>query len=188
MASLAWNSSRYSSGTRPRSRNESIWPTFIAAPFIPPSTVTICSAVSIWRRSSALSERSCERTTLAAFVPVCRTATPAAVRPMRASRWTRPVGSFSSAMSAASSQPARGLGVDWPGSYGRVVKGSPVRNRRGPATVTGDEVSHASSHWKAQADREGATPKAGSQETCPRQPIQPLEERVAHVSNSTRWR
>jgi hypothetical protein len=71
------------------------------------------------------------------------------------------------------------VGVDWPRSYGRVVKGSPVRNRRGPATVTGDEVSHASSHWEARADREGATPKAGSQETCPRQPFQPLEERVA---------
>ena len=69
VASFAWNSSRYSSGTRPRSRNESIWPTFIAAPFMPPSTVTICSAVSIWRRSSALSERSCERTTFAALVP-----------------------------------------------------------------------------------------------------------------------
>jgi hypothetical protein len=86
VASLAWNSSRYSSGTSPRSRNESICPTFIAAPFIPPSTVTICSAVSIWRRSRALSERSCDRTTFAAFVPVCLTATPAAVRPMRASR------------------------------------------------------------------------------------------------------
>ena len=51
--SLRWNSSRYSSGTRPTSRNESTWPSFIAAPFIVPSAVTICSAASMWRRSSA---------------------------------------------------------------------------------------------------------------------------------------
>ena len=51
--SLRWNSSRYSSGTRPTSRNESTWPSFIAAPFIVPSAVTICSAASRWRRSSA---------------------------------------------------------------------------------------------------------------------------------------
>ena len=48
-ASLAWNSSRYSSGTRPTSRNDRTWPSFIAAPFIVPSTATICSAASIWR-------------------------------------------------------------------------------------------------------------------------------------------
>ena len=32
--SLRWNSSRYSSGTSPTSRNDSTWPSFIAAPFI----------------------------------------------------------------------------------------------------------------------------------------------------------
>ena len=51
--SLRWNSSRYSSGTRPTSRKDSTWPSFIAAPFIVPSAVTICSAASMWRRSSA---------------------------------------------------------------------------------------------------------------------------------------
>ena len=45
-ASFVWNSSRYSSGTRPTSRNDITWPSFIAAPFIVPSAATICSAVS----------------------------------------------------------------------------------------------------------------------------------------------
>ena len=52
-ASLCWNSSRYSSGTRPTSRNDSTCPSFMAAPFIVPSAVTICSAASIWRFSKA---------------------------------------------------------------------------------------------------------------------------------------
>ena len=52
-ASSAWNSSRYCSGTIPTSMKLSTWPTFIAAPFMPPSTVTICFAVSTWRRSEA---------------------------------------------------------------------------------------------------------------------------------------
>ena len=56
-ASLRWNSSRCSSGTSPTSRNDITWPTFIAAPFIVPSAATICSAASIWRRSSAASLR-----------------------------------------------------------------------------------------------------------------------------------
>ena len=51
--SLRWNSSRYSSGTSPTSRNDITCPSFIAAPFIVPSAVTICSAASMWRRSSA---------------------------------------------------------------------------------------------------------------------------------------
>ena len=51
--SLRWNSSRYSSGTRPTSRNRGPGPIFIAAPFIVPSAATICSAASRWRRSSA---------------------------------------------------------------------------------------------------------------------------------------
>ena len=37
--SLRWNSSRCSSGTRPTSRNDITWPSFIAAPFIVPSAV-----------------------------------------------------------------------------------------------------------------------------------------------------
>src|SRR4028118_1550286 len=48
-ASLAWNSSRNSSGTRPTSRNDMTWPSFIAAPFIVPRAATISSAVSRWR-------------------------------------------------------------------------------------------------------------------------------------------
>ena len=63
---------------------------------MPPSTVTICSAVSTWRRSSALSEPSGERTTFAALVPACLTATFAVARPIFAMRAIRPVGSFSS--------------------------------------------------------------------------------------------
>ena len=52
-ASLRWNSSRCSSGTSPTSRKLITCPSFIAAPFIVPSAVTICSAASTWRRSSA---------------------------------------------------------------------------------------------------------------------------------------
>ena len=51
--SLRWNSSRCSSGTSPTSRKLITCPSFIAAPFIVPSAVTICSAASRWRRSSA---------------------------------------------------------------------------------------------------------------------------------------
>ena len=68
-ASLCWNSSRYSSGTMPTSRNDSTCPSFIAAPFIVPSAVTICSAASIWRFSSATFRCSSLRVTLAARVP-----------------------------------------------------------------------------------------------------------------------
>ena len=49
----------------------STWPIFIAAPFMPPSTVTICFAASTWRRSIAASAFSSERVTFAARVPVC---------------------------------------------------------------------------------------------------------------------
>ena len=72
--SLRWNSSRYSSGTSPTSRNDITWPSFMAAPFIVPSTVTICSAASRWRFSSALDAPSSERATLATCVPACLTA------------------------------------------------------------------------------------------------------------------
>ena len=73
-ASLRWNSSRYSSGTSPTSRNDITCPTFIAAPFIVPSAATICSAASMWRRSSAASRPSLVRVTLAARVPAWRIA------------------------------------------------------------------------------------------------------------------
>ena len=53
--SLRWNSSRCSSGTSPTSRKLITCPSFIAAPFIVPSAVTICSAASMCRRSSAAS-------------------------------------------------------------------------------------------------------------------------------------
>src|SRR4051812_15868309 len=91
-ASLCWNSSRYSSGTRPTSRKLMTCPSFIAAPFIVPRTATICSAVSIWRRSSALARSSSSRPTFAARVPSCLAPSPAASRPMRAARAQREVG------------------------------------------------------------------------------------------------
>ena len=76
--SLRWNSSRYSSGTRPTSRNESTWPIFIAAPFIVPSAATICSAASRWRRSSAACLPFSSRVRFAAWVPSRRVPWPAA--------------------------------------------------------------------------------------------------------------
>ena len=97
-ASFAWNSSRCSSGTSPTSRNDSTWPSFIAAPFIVPSAVTICSAASRWRRSSAACAPSLERVTLAARVPACRTACLAARLPIFAVRATREVGILSRAI------------------------------------------------------------------------------------------
>jgi hypothetical protein len=85
-ASFFWNSSRWSSGTRPTSRNDSTCPSFIAAPFMVPSTSTICSAVSTWRFSSAAVDASSERTTFTVFVPACFAADEAAARPTLASR------------------------------------------------------------------------------------------------------
>ena len=68
-ASLCWNSSRYSSGTIPTSRNDSTCPTFIAAPFIVPSAVDDL----LGRLDVAALERdlppSSLRATLAARVP-----------------------------------------------------------------------------------------------------------------------
>jgi hypothetical protein len=43
-------------------------PSFIAAPFMFPSTSKICSAASSWRRSAAARRPSFERATFAAFV------------------------------------------------------------------------------------------------------------------------
>src|SRR5215211_7469958 len=90
--SLRWNSSRYSSGTRPTSRNESTCPSFMAAPFIVPRAVTICSAASMWRRSSATCLPLSSRAMLAAWVPSWRVPWPAARRAMRAVRTMRDVG------------------------------------------------------------------------------------------------
>ncbi len=58
----------------------------MAAPFIVPSTSTICSAVFTWRISSAASDASSVRTTFAVLVPACFTADDAAARPTLASR------------------------------------------------------------------------------------------------------
>src|SRR5205807_3698078 len=72
--------------------NDITCPTFIAAPFMVPRAATICSAASMWRRSSAASRPSLLRATLAARVPACLTACPAAKRPTLAVRPTREVG------------------------------------------------------------------------------------------------
>ena len=98
IASFAWKRSRCSGGTIPRSTKESTWPSFIAAPFMPPSTVTICSAASSCRRSIAASARSSERVMLAVRVPACLTAWPAAAAPTRANRPSRPVGTRSATL------------------------------------------------------------------------------------------
>src|SRR4051812_1034510 len=100
-ASLAWNSSRYSSGTRPTSRKLITWPSFIAAPFMVPRAATICSAVSTWRLARARSAASSERATLAARVAACLVPWVAASRPMRAARDQRDVGIRSLAIELA---------------------------------------------------------------------------------------
>ncbi len=96
--SLRWNSSRCSSGTSPTSRKLITCPSFIAAPFIVPSAVTICSAASTWRRSSAALRPSSERVTFAARVPRCRAACPAASVDTFAVREIREVGILSFAI------------------------------------------------------------------------------------------
>ena len=95
LASSCWNSSRCSSGTSPTSRKDITWPSFIAAPFIVPSTATTCLAVSSWRRASASSEASSLRVTLAARVPSRFTASLAASVATVAVRRAREVGIFS---------------------------------------------------------------------------------------------
>ena len=67
----------------------SVWPIFMAAPFIDPSTVTMRSAVSRCWRPMASSFFSGERTTFAVAVPAARAAVPAASPPSRAIRPTR---------------------------------------------------------------------------------------------------
>src|SRR5256714_3630759 len=95
LASSRWNSSRCSSATSPTSRKDITCPSFIAAPFIVPSTATICLAVSSWRRASASSDASSPRATLAARVPNCLTASLAASEATVAVRRAREVGIFS---------------------------------------------------------------------------------------------
>ena len=124
LASFFWNSSRYSSGTIPTSRNESTWPTFMAAPFIVPSASTICSAASMWRRSSAAVLPSSLRATLAAWVPACRIAWPAARPPIFAVRPTREVGILSLATTVESMNAVAGAG------YGELV------STREPGTIS----------------------------------------------------
>ena len=94
-ASLRWNSSRYSSGTSPMSRNDITCPTFIAAPFIVPRAVDdllgrldVAPLEATWRPSLV-------RATFAAWVPACRIACPAASPPILAVRPTREVGILS---------------------------------------------------------------------------------------------
>ena len=77
------------------SRNDITWPSFMAAPFIVPSTATICFAVSSWRRDIAASAASSSRVTFAARVPNCFTASVAASVATVAVRRTREVGIFS---------------------------------------------------------------------------------------------
>jgi hypothetical protein len=72
-ASSAWNSSRCSSGTSPTSRKDITCPSFIAAPFIVPSTATICFAVSSWRRDIASTAASSSLAASVATVAVRRT-------------------------------------------------------------------------------------------------------------------
>ncbi len=64
-----------------------------------------------------------------------------------------------------------------------------MRNRRGPATVTGSRKSRAPDGRRplgmTQSPREGAADYPGSQETCPRPANTTLEERVAQMPRIT---
>ena len=91
-ASVARTSSRYSGGTASRSATESTWPAFIAAPFMPPRTRTICWAASIWRRPSASLASPASGSRLAARVPAYLAASVAARRPSAAVRRRREEG------------------------------------------------------------------------------------------------
>jgi 2-keto-4-pentenoate hydratase/2-oxohepta-3-ene-1,7-dioic acid hydratase in catechol pathway len=72
--------------------NDATWPTFIAAPFIWPSTSKICSAASIWRLEAAAYLASSPRVRFAAFVAYPRAAWPPASFPTFAALLTLPVG------------------------------------------------------------------------------------------------
>src|SRR3954447_20147586 len=91
-ASFAWNLSCASGGRPLRSMNDATCPTFIAAPFIWPSTSTICSA-ALSRSRAFASSRSCSpRVRLAALLAYARAAWPPTSPPTFAVRRTRPVG------------------------------------------------------------------------------------------------
>ena len=85
-ASLAWNSSDSSSSASPMSITERVWPIFMAAPRIEPSTVTMRSAVSSTALRLASAFASSERPTVVARPPRERPAAPAARPPRRAAR------------------------------------------------------------------------------------------------------
>ena len=167
--SLRWNSSRYSSGTRPTSRNDITCPSFIAAPFIVPSAETICWAASTWRRSSACCLPSSPRVRLAVAVPSWRAAWPAARPVTRAVREMREVGIRSLAMprgygrAAPASRPARAWRRWAPrsgvrcrrlrssrrrGRRRRLARGRRRRRRPRPASPSGGRRGRASaSAW-----------------------------------------
>src|SRR3954454_18147919 len=88
----SWNSG----GKAPVSTKEATWPTFIAAPFMFPSTSKICSAASSWRRSAAAFLPSSSRVRSAARPAYERAAWPPARRPTLAARRMRPFGIESS--------------------------------------------------------------------------------------------
>src|SRR3954454_3427344 len=78
-ARIAWNSGRMSSGTRPRSTADSVWPTFIAAPRIPEKTFTSAFAVfSRWRSPASLpsTRAAASRVATPAAAPVSLRARP----------------------------------------------------------------------------------------------------------------
>ena len=100
---------------------------------------------------------------------------------------------------AASGQAGRGIGgvfptqpfsvrrIDWR-PHRPVVKGSPVRSRRGPATVTGRarrriDASRATGDAQASPGRRGVDP--GSQETCP--PASQINPRGKGGSDGHTW-
>ena len=91
-ASLACSRSVTSGGSEPLSRKEATWPTFIAAPFIWPSTSTICSAALIWRRSAAARRPSWSRVRFATLVAPDLAASEPASRPSLRGPATRPLG------------------------------------------------------------------------------------------------
>ena len=138
--SLRWNSSRYSSGTSPTSRKLITCPSFIAAPFIVPSAVTICSAASMWRRSSAALRPSSERARFVARVPRWRAACPAARLDTRAVRAIREVGILSLAMAAGhGGRPPQGVGAGVT-SAGGVVSGVGTAETVGVGVTVGASV------------------------------------------------
>ncbi len=89
LARISWNCGRISSGTSPRSTADSVCPTFIAAPRIPPSTLTsACADFSCWRDAASLRASEPPPARIARAV-ASRAATPAAVPVIAAARLSR---------------------------------------------------------------------------------------------------